>query len=38
MILHGRDAPLIEWQGVVAIRFDLPLSDRSHPSLLAGVN
>ena len=24
MILHGRDAPLIEWQGVVAIRFDLP--------------
>ena len=24
MIVHGRDAPLIEWQGVVAIRFDLP--------------
>ena len=23
LILHGCDAPLIEWQGVVAIRFDL---------------
>ena len=24
MILHGRDAPLFEWLGVVASRFDLP--------------
>ena len=24
LILHGRDAPLIEWLTVVASRFDLP--------------
>src|SRR5262245_11464476 len=24
LILHGRDAPLIDWPGVVANRFDLP--------------
>ena len=24
LILHGRDAPLIHWRSVVAIRFDLP--------------